>query len=232
MKPTLIEEIVNQLTVHADPLLKPRQEAYMRNQFTFCGINQTRRLAIQKILFKQYPIQTMHELDAIVRELWNLKLREYRYTAMDLLQKYAKLWQPETLYLFRWCIETDPWWDTLDDLAANCVGPLCLRYPELIAVMDQWIHDENMWLRRAAILYQLKYKKETDAKKLFSYCAARMHEKEFFIRKAIGWALREYAKTDPQAVVAFVAEHQAALSPLSKREALKHYDLSIKKAYV
>lgn len=221
MKHAFIQEIVNQFAAQVDPLLKPRQEAYMRNQFPFCGINQTKRLAIQKQLFKQYPIQTMHELEVIVKQLWNLKLREYRYTAMDLLQKYAKLWKPETLHLFQWCIETDSWWDTLDDLAANCVGTLCMRYPELTALMDQWIHDENMWLRRAAILYQLKHKKHTDVQKLFSYCVARMHEKDFFIRKAIGWVLREYAKTDPHAVIAFVTKHQATLSPLSKREALR-----------
>ncbi len=221
MKQALISEIVNQFTVQADPALKPRQEAYMRNQFPFCGVNQTKRLAIQKILFKQYPIDTFDELVWVVKQLWQLQIREYRYTAMDLMQKYAKLWEPETLTLFQWCIETDPWWDTLDDLAANCVGPLCKQYPELVAVIDQWIKSEVMWLRRAAIIHQLKYKKQTDAEKLFSYCAARMHEKEFFIRKAIGWALREYAKTDPQAVIAFVAEHQATLSPLSKREALR-----------
>lgn len=221
MKHPFVTQLTEQFVAQADPTLKPRQEAYMRHQFKFFGVNKTKRDAIQKLLFKAHPIKSMDKLTAITRELWHLQTREYLYTAMDLLQRYKKLWDREALELFKHCMLTDPWWDTLDDIAANCVGPLCVQFPELIDVMDQWIASEDMWLRRAALLYQLRYKTKTDTEKLFAYCRATMHEKEFFIRKAIGWVLREYAKTDPHAVVAFVAAHEAKLSSLSKREALR-----------
>jgi 3-methyladenine DNA glycosylase AlkD len=194
----------------------------MRHQFRFFGVNKTKRDAIQKLLFKAHPIKTREELHAITTELWRLETREYLYTAMDLLQRHKKLWHHDTLELFKHCMLTAPWWDTLDDLAANCVGPLVTQFSELVEVMDQWIINKHMWLRRAALLYQLRYKTNTDAEKLFAYCRATMHEKEFFIRKAIGWVLREYAKTNPKAVVAFVKAHETTLSSLSKREALKH----------
>jgi 3-methyladenine DNA glycosylase AlkD len=221
MKHPFIKQLTEQFIAQADPTLKPRQEAYMRHQFPFFGVNKTKRDAIQKDLFKAHPIKTREELSAIATELWRLETREYLYTAMDLLQRHKKSWHHDMLELFKHCILTAPWWDTLDDLAANCVGPLVTQCPALIEVMDQWIASDQMWLRRAALLYQLRYKTNTDAEKLFAYCRATMHEKEFFIRKAIGWVLREYAKTDPKAVVAFVSTHDSTLSKLSKHEALR-----------
>ncbi len=221
MQHPFIDQLTTQFIAHADPALKPRQEAYMRNQFPFFGINQTKRLAIQKELFHIHPIQSLHELEAITKTLWALQTREYRYTAMDLLRKHKKLWTRDTLDLFKACILSEPWWDSIDTIAAHCLGPLCIEFPELVQAMDQWIESDTMWLRRSAILFQLRYKKATNAERLFFYCTKTMHEKEFFIRKAIGWALREYSKTDPNAVVVFVTQHAQLLSNLSKREALK-----------
>src|SRR5580700_8755652 len=155
MNHPFITKLTEQFIAQTDPTLKPRQEAYMRHQFPFFGVNQTKRLAIQKILFKEYPIRSMDELAVIIKELWHLQTREYCYTAMDLLQKYPKLWHRETLELFKYCILTNSWWDTLDDLASNCVGPLCVLFPELLHEMDRWIISDTMWLRRAAIIHQL-----------------------------------------------------------------------------
>lgn len=112
------------------------------------------------------------------------------------------------------------WWDTVDSLA-HAVGALVLAHPELAAEMDRWIADEDLWLRRVALLHQLDFGAQTDARRLFDYCARSAGETDFFARKAIGWALRQYSKTDPDAVCRFVAEHDAVLSPLSKREALR-----------
>ncbi|MCB1188785.1 DNA alkylation repair protein, partial [bacterium] len=111
---------------------------------------------------------------------------------------------------------------TVDTLAALVVGPMVTRHPQLTAVMDEWIADENLWVARTAILHQLKYGKATDTDRLFAYCAAQAGHPDFFIRKAIGWALRQYARTDPGAVRRFVANHRDELSPLSIREATKH----------
>jgi len=119
-------------------------------------------------------------------------------------------------------IVAESWWDTVDSLAAWTVGPMVAAYPELVAVMDLWIDDDNMWLNRTAIIHQLGYKNTTDAERLFRYCRRRADHRDFFVRKAIGWALRQHARVDPDAVRSFVAEHDAELSGLSKREALKH----------
>jgi 3-methyladenine DNA glycosylase AlkD len=127
---------------------------------------------------------------------------------------------PGFLAPIRTLVTTKSWWDTVDSLAKNGAGGLVLRYPELAGTMDRWVESENMWLRRTAILHQLGFKERTGADRLFRYCELRAHEQEFFIRKAIGWALREYSKVDADAVRRFVADHDAALSGLSKREAL------------
>jgi 3-methyladenine DNA glycosylase AlkD len=126
------------------------------------------------------------------------------------------------LEIFEYLIRTKSWWDTVDDIAANLVGPLLSDYPELIKVMDSWIQDENIWIRRTALIFQLKWKKQTDTNRLFTYCGQVMHERDFFIRKAIGWALRQYSKTDPVAVKQFIQDNQFKLSPLSIKEGGKY----------
>ena len=224
MKHPLIIHLTELFEAQADMTLKPRQEAYMRSQFSFFGVNKTKRLAIQKIVFKTHPIKTIEELTEIVRALWQLQTREYLYTAFDILQHNKKLWTPEIVHLFEYCITTASWWDTVDNLAANCVGPLCTQFPALKEIMHRWISADNLWLRSTALLFQLRYKTRTDTNLLFAYCIKTMHEKDFFMRKAIGWALREYSKTDPKAVHTFVAAYRDKLSPLSIREALRRIE--------
>ena len=113
------------------------------------------------------------------------------------------------------------WWDTIDVLSPRIIGDMFSRNNGLVDLFaDQWIEDENIWLQRSAILYQLYHKDKTDEERLFRYIVRRADSKEFFVQKAIGWALRQYAKTRPESVRDFVASHN--LKPLSKREALKH----------
>ncbi len=119
-------------------------------------------------------------------------------------------------------ITTGSWWDTVDTLASNVVGGIMRRHPAAVSTMDSWLADGNMWLVRSALLYQLRYREQTDLDRLFRYCLAQAGHRDFFIRKAIGWALRQYAWTDPEAVRAFVDKHRDELSPLSVREALKN----------
>lgn len=222
MQHLLITQLSELLAVHADPAIKQAKEAYMRHKFVFFGLQRPVRTLLQKQVFKAHPVRTIDDLTTLVVQLWALQERELHYVAVDLLQQYKKLWNHDTLRLLEHCIVTNSWWDTIDDLAANCVGDLCAKFPELVATMDQWIVHENFWLRRTALLFQLRYKTKTDTERLFAYCRATMHEKEFFIRKAIGWVLREYSKTDPHKVSAFVKEQRTTLSPLSMREALKY----------
>jgi 3-methyladenine DNA glycosylase AlkD len=194
--------------------------AYMRDQFPFLGIPspQLRQIMREAPL----PKPTEAQLREVVLELWELPEREFQYAACVHLRRHVKVCGPGFVDVTRHLIVTKPWWDTVDTLASHTVGPLVTANPELVATMDAWIDDENMWLARTALLHQLGYKGATDAPRLFRYCEKQFDHRDFFIRKAIGWALREYAWTDPEAVRAFVHSNEGALSGLSRREALKN----------
>ena len=178
--------------------------AYMKNKFPFHGIKKPQSALIQRDLFKKYPLQTEQELIQALELLWDKPEREYQYVACNLAYNYKKLWSPAILPIFESLIRTKSWWDTVDILASKMVGTLLLQYPELVPLMNNWIEDEYLWIKRTALIYQLSYKEATNEKRLFSYCTKTMHEQEFFIRKAIGWALRQYARTNPLAVKVFI----------------------------
>ncbi|HEV2916704.1 MAG TPA: DNA alkylation repair protein [Candidatus Babeliales bacterium] len=222
MQYSIITQLTNLFELHRNAEQAIQKSMYMKNKVSFFGIKQPLRVALQKPLFNSYPINTLDQLTDIIMQCWQQEKREYHYTATDLVLHYKNLWQPHIIDLIEFCIITHSWWDTVDDLAASGAGIVCKKFPELICVMDKWIESPNMWLRRSALLFQLKYKKDTDKEKLFIYCKKVMHEKEFFIRKAIGWVLREYSKTNPSAVYQFLMEHDNALAGLSKREASKY----------
>ncbi len=156
-----------------------------------------------------------------------------RYAAIELLlfAKYRKKWlTPDTVPLVREMIETGPWWDFVDSLAINGMGHLLKHYPDrIMPLLKAWAHDENLWIRRTAILSQLKFKADTDEAFLFEAIEGSIADNDFFARKAIGWALREYSKTAPDAVVRYVEANRDRLSPLSKREGLK---VLLKQGYV
>lgn len=206
---------------HADPEKAAPMEAYMRNQFVFLGIKTPERTQLLREFWKQNEKPQGEELFQTAEQLWQLSEREFHYMAMGLLEKYSKEAKPSHIDVLERWVTTQSWWDTVDFLAAHLVGYQLSKYPALIAdYTERWIMSDNLWLRRTAILYQLKYKHHTDTERLFDYIRRTKDESEFFIRKAIGWALREYAKTDAAAVHRFVKE--TPLSPLSKKEALKH----------
>jgi 3-methyladenine DNA glycosylase AlkD len=144
-----------------------------------------------------------------------------QYVAADALRRHQQKLTPGDLAAVAELITTKPWWDTVDALATHVVGPLVLRHRELAEVMDRWITSEDIWLARTAILHQLLYKEQTDVTRLFAYADERAADTEFFIRKALGWALRQYARVDPAAVRAYVASREDSLSGLTRREALK-----------
>jgi len=222
----LADEIVRRLThtfeAAADPAQAVSMRAYMRDQFPFLGIRGPlqRALAREVVAGLARPVEA--DLRSVAVRCWALPAREYQYFACGLLRRHAKVCSADFLGTAQHLIVTKPWWDTVDALAAHLVGPLVSRHQGLVSTMDAWIHDENMWLTRTALLHQLTYKEATDATRLFRYCTAQLTHGDFFIRKAIGWALREYGKTDPAAVRSYVRAHESRLSALSVREALKN----------
>ncbi|MBB5017078.1 3-methyladenine DNA glycosylase AlkD [Chitinivorax tropicus] len=194
--------------------------AYMRDQFPFLGIKTPLRRQISRpfmLAAKQFD-ESM--LLAAADWLWSQPQRECQYVVVDLVaQSVSRLGSSAMTQLEQW-VQTKSWWDTVDGLAAWVMGPLVLADRTLQTRMDELSTHENLWLRRAALLHQLHWKRQTDTARLFAYCQRNASDPEFFIRKAIGWALREFAYTDPDAVRDFV-EH-TSLSPLSAREAMKH----------
>ncbi|EKY3941534.1 TPA: DNA alkylation repair protein [Listeria innocua] len=194
-------------------------EAYMKNQFPFLGIRATERKKLVADFLRENGMPD--DLLRLVVELFAEEERELQYAAIDLLSRYGKKQASEAIEIYEQLVTTKSWWDTVDGLAGTVVSNHFKLYPDLIPIYNEaWINGDNIWLARTAILFQLKYKEETNAELLFANCEKWLGSKEFFIQKAIGWALRQYAKVDSEAVRVFVNSH--TLAPLSHREALKH----------
>ena len=211
-----------------DPEKAVSMQAYMKTDMPFYGVQKPGRAPILGELVRQYPPNDREEYERLVLALWELPHREEKYLALGVAVAHRRFIVPDSLQLYRGLIQQGAWWDLVDEVATHLIRPLVVASrDEVWLTLDRWVDDPDMWLRRAAIICQVGAKERTDAHRLFRYCAAQAHEDEFFIRKAIGWALREYAKTDPGAVAAFVAEHRARLSPLSYREATKHIGESV-----
>lgn len=218
----LITALHNALQNASNKQIAVAQSAYMRNQFQFFGIKKPELIKIVRTVYKQFSLKSEEELIALTHLLWNMQERDYHYAALELLFLHKKLWSKKLLYETKCLIITNSWWDTVDALAPNIIGPLILQYPELLLEVDSWISHENRWLRRSALLYQLRFKAQTDTARLFNNIKLVAYENEFFIRKAIGWALREYSKTDSQLVKEFLQENKNSLSGLSYKEASKY----------
>jgi len=219
---TVLDRLVDVFAAAADPEKAAVMRAYMRDQFPFLGIQSPQQRALAREVLAGLPRPAEADLQAIALGAWRLPEREYQYFACGLLRRHAKLCSPAFITTAEHLIVTKSWWDTVDSLAAHLVGTLVRQHPSLVSTMDAWIESENIWLVRTALLHQLMSGEATDADRLFRYCSRRAEHKEFFVRKAIGWALRQYAKTDADAVRSFVRSHESRLSPLSVREALKN----------
>ena len=225
-----MQELVRFVQTRFRALANPRKAgpmaAYMKTDMPFYGVQKPARVAVLREAKAKFPIETRSQYESAILALWKLPHREEKYAAIWIAQGFDEFIVPASLPLYRRLIVEGAWWDFVDDVAIRLVGRLTLDHRSKLApIMDRWIDDKDMWLRRSAIISHIKHKKETDEEQLFDHCLRRAHEKEFFIRKAIGWALREYAYTAPEAVRKFVIEHRAKLSPLSFREASKHLRL-------
>ncbi len=195
--------------------------AYMKHQFAFFGVTAPQRRRLERAALRAAGRPTEDEVVAFVRAAWGDPERELQYAAAGRLGAIAPVSSAGLLEEVELLIRSKSWWDTVDDLASHTVGPLVRAHPDLVSAMDAWIADDDIWIARAALLHQLGAKEATDTDRLFGYCLARADDREFFIRKAIGWALRQYSWTDPDAVETFVVAHGDRLSPLSRREATK-----------
>lgn len=194
---------------------------YMKNHFIFYGVKTPERTALLKDYIATNPLpQERDTLRTLALALWSDEYREINYCAFAILNQLAKKPTIADIAFFEQLITIRSWWDSVDSLA-SVIGPALLKLPHEVTVQftEKWIESPNMWVQRTAIIYQLSYRQRTDEARLFAYIQVCMHRKEFFLQKAIGWALRQYSRTNPQAVIDFI-EHQP-LAPLSKREGLR-----------
>ncbi len=197
---------------------------YMKNNFPFLGITAPKRKDLFKIFFNTFPIPSYDETKALVKELFNLPEREYHYFAIHLLVKHKRKWSPTDIVYFESLILTKSWWDSVDLISSKLISPFFIKYPNLaVAMTDSWSQSKNIWLKRTSIIYQLSYKNETDLDILSRHVLENAAHNEFFVQKAIGWALREYSKTNYRWVLNFIIQN-TTLKTLSKREAIKWID--------
>jgi 3-methyladenine DNA glycosylase AlkD len=219
---TVLERLGTVYPAAADPGRALSMRAYMRDQFPFLGLSRPARAPLDREVLAGLARPGEADLRTVAGACWRRPEREYQYFAVDWLRRHVGACSDGFLVTVRPLITTRSWWDTVDPLAGGVVGPLVRTYPALVSTMDEWVHDGNLWLVRTAILHQLTYQHATDSERLFRYCRDQAEHPDFFIRKAIGWALRQYGRTDPAAVRQFLRRDGARLAPLSVREAAKH----------
>lgn len=198
----------------------------MKSVMPYRGVTSPSLRAITRELFPRYPLHSFDDWNATVRELWDdASFREERYAAIELVgyRAYRPFRTLEALPLVEYLIVSGAWWDLVDGLATHQVGELLRQYPhEMREELLRWSTGNDLWLRRTSIIAQVGFKAATDEALLYACIQPSLAEREFFLRKAIGWALREYDRVAPEAVRRYVAAHEAELSGLSRREALKH----------
>ena len=217
-----LELIRADLVAVADPVKAEQMAAYMKGHFVFLGVTAGDRRSATKELIKAARVMEPDDLVELATACWAEPEREFHYVGMDALRAGAVHLRRSDLGAIRGFITKTPWWDTIDSLAVHTVGTMVTNHAELADDMDDWIESDDIWIARTAILHQLMYRERTDVNRLFTYCEMRMDDTDFFMRKAIGWALRQYARINPEAVVSFVKQHEQDLAGLTKREALKH----------
>lgn len=214
------KQIIRVFTEAQNPKNAIPMKAYMKNKFEYLGIKTPERRELSKPFLIKSSLPAVDDLWPIIMELWEQPEREYQYFAQGLCAKYLHYVKKDWIDLYESLIIHKSWWDTVDFVAGTLVGDYFMKFPDSIpSVTKKWMHSRNIWLQRSCILFQLKYKKDTDTTLLTSFIKPLSDSKEFFIAKAIGWALREYSKTNPDWVLEFVEKN--SLQPLSKREAIR-----------
>ncbi len=220
----LVTFIRSELQRAADPEKAAGMQAYMKTDQPFYGVQTPRRKAIFREARRRFAIAGRGEYEEVVDELWRGAGREEMYQALEVAGGYREFHDERSWDLYEKLVHSATHWDTLDWLATRIVGPLVLGNRALEQKLVEWSESDNLWVRRASLLAHLKHKDRTNTRLLAETILRLAPETGFFIRKAIGWVLRDYAYTDPGWVARFVEVHHQALSGLSRREALKHID--------
>jgi 3-methyladenine DNA glycosylase AlkD len=205
---------------HSDAGIAVPMKKYMKDRYDYFGIKSPLRKEIYREHKLKYGLIPQQDTEEIIKWCWQQPQREYQYFAMEFLGRASKKVDQDIINLYVHIITNKSWWDTVDYIAANLVGNYLKQFPQRTEELtSQWMSSNDMWLQRTCLLFQLKYKSAMDTELLHSFISRLAGSKEFFIRKAIGWVLREYSKTDAEFVVDYVNKFQ--MSGLSQREALK-----------
>ena len=219
--PPMVQYLIEEMERNRDPEKAEPMQAYMKTDQPFYGIQAKPRREIFRRARRKFSIDFREEWEQVIRQLWTGEHREEMYMALEVAEHYKQFRDEMAMPLFEYLAETAPHWDTLDWIAGKLISDLVLRYREFEAKLREWRKSENLWMRRASLLAHLKHKEETNTDLLAGTILMLAHEEGFFIRKAIGWVLRDYSYANPKWVRAFVETHESDLSGLSRREALK-----------
>ncbi len=223
---SLLADATDLLAAAGDPERAAGAAAYLRTDQPMFGCGMPRVREAVRLLAGPYPVRDHATYADDVLALWSGRERELQYLAI----KWARRWRaqivPASLPTYERMVVEGAWWDLVDDVASNLVGGVLLHHRrEVTPLLRSWIDDDDLWRRRTVLICQLRHREETDERLLFDACLAMADEREFFIRKAIGWGLRQHARTAPDRVTAFLLDHRDRWSGLSWREATKHLEL-------
>jgi 3-methyladenine DNA glycosylase AlkD len=218
-----IESLNNAFVENSNPENAFSMANYMRNHFIFFGIKTNDRREILKKIWSGNQIEVSENSRKIALALFKFPEREFHYCAIEILIKILKSkYKKDDIQLIEFLITTHSWWDSVDTISKYILGQYLLEFPsETTKVVERFSNSENIWFNRSSLLFQLGYKQKTNFELLQSLCEKHKHSEEFFIQKAIGWALREYAKTNPAEVIQYV--NTSNLKKLSQKEAKKHF---------
>jgi len=223
---SLVGTLRRELERVAEPARAAPMQAYMKSKMPYLGVNAVPLRKVCREVFAGVDFPTAAAWRRAVLGLWRgARFREERYCAIELtgVRRFGRFQDLAALPMYEEMIVTGAWWDLVDGIAGHRLGTLLRRFPrEMKREMRAWSRSDDLWKRRSAILCQLTFKKATDLDLLYATIEPSLGSREFFLRKAIGWALRQYAWTDPTEIRRYVREHEKQLSPLSKREALKN----------
>ena len=213
-------KLITDLEKNRNELLAVSMERYMQDKFRFLGVRGATRTEIYKKYFPE--ARKSKEIDwDFIETCWNKEEREFQYVVVYYLKTMQKFLKRDDISRLKFLIVTKSWWDTVD-LLAKVVGSLVIRFEGLDQLMLEWSKDSNIWLRRVAMLHQLSFKEKVDKELLEKILLANLGDNEFFINKAVGWALRDYSKFNPEWVTKFIEKNRENMANLSLREASKY----------
>jgi 3-methyladenine DNA glycosylase AlkD len=231
----LIEAVRAGLRRRADPVKAEGMRAYMKSQMPYLGVQSTPLREAMAEVLPRFPLASFEEWRATILALWHeAQFREERYAALGLVgdRRYRAFQTPESVPLYEQLIVSGAWWDLVDGIATHQIGDLLRRFPEqLRPIVLAWSQVDDHWLRRTSIICQVGFKAATDEELLFACIEPSLGERDFFLRKGIGWALREYSKTAPESVVRYVRANEQRLSLLSRREALRRLPADLQSGF-